>query len=55
MSMPFENPQAAKLEDESVLDTSTGKKVELVAEKAAEKQAKAEQKFDKENSTLFTK
>lgn len=55
MTMQFENPQAAKLEDQTALDASKGRKIELVAEKAAEKPAKTEQKFDKVNSTLFTK
>jgi hypothetical protein len=55
MPVQFENPQEKKLEDQTVQGTSTEKKVELVAEKAAEKSAKIEQKFDKENSSLFTR
>jgi hypothetical protein len=55
MPVQFENPQEKKLEDETVQGTSTEKKVELVAEKAAEKSTKIEQKFDKENSSLFTR
>jgi len=55
MTVQFENPQAAKLEDETTGGASTEKKINLVAEKAAEKSAKTEQKFDKENSALFTK
>jgi hypothetical protein len=55
MPVQFENPQEKKLEEETVQGTSTEKKVEVVAEKAAEKSAKIEQKFDKENSSLFTR
>jgi hypothetical protein len=55
MPVQFENPQEKKLEKETVLVASTEKEIELVAEKAAEKSAKTEQKFDKENSSLFTK
>jgi hypothetical protein len=55
MPVQFENPQEEKLEIETVLVASTEKEVELAAEKAAEKSAKTEQKFDKENSSLFTK
>ena len=54
MPVQFENPQEEKLKTETVQGTSTEKKVELVAEKAAEKSAKIEQKFDEENSSLFT-
>jgi hypothetical protein len=55
MPTQFENPQEVKVKTETVPGTSTEKKVELVAEKAAEKSAKIEQKFDKENSSLFTR
>jgi hypothetical protein len=55
MPVQFENPQEEKLKTETVQGTSTEKKVELVAEKAAEKSAKIEQKFDEENSSLFTR
>ena len=55
MPVQFENPQEEKLEKETVQGASTEKNVELVAEKAAEKSAKIEKKFDKENSSLFTR
>jgi hypothetical protein len=55
MPVQFENPQEKKLADETVQDASTEKKIDLVAEKAAEKATTTEQKFDKENSSLFTK
>jgi hypothetical protein len=55
MPTQFENPQEKKVEEETVLGASTVKKISLVTEKAAEKSAKTEQKFDKENSSLFTR
>jgi len=53
MPNQFENPEATKLEDETVADTTAQKKIERVADKAAAKPAKTEQKFDKEH-TIFS-
>jgi hypothetical protein len=55
MTSQYENPQAVKLEDEVISEASTTEKIDHVAEKAAEKSAKTAQKFDKENSTLFSR
>jgi hypothetical protein len=55
MSTQYENPQTAKLEDEVITDASTTKRIDHVAEKAAEKSSKTEQKYDKETSTIFSK
>jgi hypothetical protein len=55
MPKQFENPNAAKLESETASDASSEIKAELVAEKAAEKSSKTVQKFDRENSQLFSK
>jgi hypothetical protein len=55
MQTQFENPQEAKLKEETVTNDSTQKRVDHVAEKAAEKSTKTEQKFDKENSNIFSK
>jgi hypothetical protein len=55
MPEQFENPETTKLEDETVSDPSTQEKIDRVAEKAAEKPAKTEQKFDKDNNNLFSK
>jgi hypothetical protein len=55
MPQQFENPNAAKSEDKTPLDTSTEKKIERVAEKAAEKSTKTVQQFDNDNSQLFSK
>lgn len=49
----FENPEATKLEDETVAEGSADEKVERVAEKAARKSTKTEQEYDKEHD-LFT-
>jgi hypothetical protein len=43
------------LEDEVISEASTTEKIDHIAEKASEKSAKAEQKYDKENSIIFSK
>ena len=55
MPEQFENPEATKLEDETVSDATAAKTINRVAEEAATKAAKTEQKFDKDNSNLFSK
>ncbi|MGA3081595.1 MAG: hypothetical protein ABSD44_09455 [Terracidiphilus sp.] len=55
MPKQFENPNAAKLENETASDALSEKKIDLVAEKAAEKSSKTVQKFDRESSQLFSK
>jgi len=55
MPKQFENAETTKLEDEIVSDPSAQKRIERVADKAAQKPAKTEQKFDKENSSPFSK
>ncbi len=55
MSRQFENPAAAKVEHENISNASAKRKIDHVAETAAEKSSKTEQKFDKVNSTLFSK
>jgi hypothetical protein len=55
MTKQFENPQAANIDDKIAPKTSTEKKIDRVAEKAAEKPSKTEQEFDKSNSNLFSK
>jgi hypothetical protein len=55
MAEQFANPEATKLEDETAPDESVQEKVDRVADKLAGKPAKTEQKFDKENSNLFSK
>ncbi|MGB9407727.1 MAG: hypothetical protein WCA89_09325 [Terracidiphilus sp.] len=55
MTVQFENPEAKKLEDETVSSVLPQKKIERVAEKAAEKSTKAVQNYDKDNSKLFSK
>ena len=54
MSKQFENPQEQKVEDQTVSNESSGKRIDNIAEKAAEKASKTEQK--KENDLpLFSK
>jgi hypothetical protein len=54
MPKQFENPEAGKLEDETVLDAAAGKRIDRVAEKAAGKAAKTEQSYDQDH-TIFSK
>ena len=53
MFKQFENPEAAKLEDETAAKESVDEKIQQVAEEAAGKAAKTEQEFDKKH-TIFT-
>ena len=55
MTKQFENPEAAKLEEETISEASAQKKMDIIADKAAAKPAKTEQLFDKENNNLFSK
>ena len=53
MPNQFENPEAAKVDDETVLKESAKESIERVADDAAVKGAKTEQKFDKDHK-IFT-
>lgn len=53
MFKQFENPEAAKLQDEAATKESADEKIQHVAEKAAEKAAKTEQEYGKDH-TIFT-
>ena len=48
MPSQFENPQEEKVEDDTVSEESTAKRIENIAEKAAEKSSKTEQKSEKD-------
>jgi hypothetical protein len=52
MPNQFENPEAAKVADETVAKESERKSNEHVAEKAAVKGAKTEQKYDKDHEII---
>jgi hypothetical protein len=52
MPEQFENPNAKKLEDETISDASAGKRIDRVAEKAAEKASKTEKNYDKEHGVI---
>lgn len=54
MSEQFENPEATKLEDETISDPTAEKKIQHTAEKAAEKSSKTEQRYDQGHS-IFSK
>ena len=55
MANQFQNPVETKVENESTTDTSTQKKVEIIADKAAAKPAETQQKYDTDNNQLFSK
>jgi hypothetical protein len=52
MPEQFENPQAAKLEDETVSDETAQQRIDRAAEKAAQKSAHTVQKYDKEHTIV---
>jgi hypothetical protein len=53
MAEQFENPELAKAENDTVLDATTEKRIEHVAEKAAEKASHTEQSYDQGPTDLF--
>ena len=55
MAQQFQNPAETKVENETVNNSSSQKKIEKIADIAAEKPAKTEKKFDTDNSQLFSK
>jgi hypothetical protein len=55
MPKQFENSEATKVEDATIHDASAQTKIGRVADALAAKPAQTEQKFDKENSKLFSK
>ena len=54
MPEQFENPEETKVEDETVSDASAQKRIERVAEKAAEKSSHTEQRYD-QNHPIISK
>jgi hypothetical protein len=54
MPEQFENQQATKLEDDTASDATAEQRIEHVAEKAAEKSTKTEQRYD-EDHAVFSK
>jgi hypothetical protein len=52
MSKQFENPKAAKLEDDIVADPTKQEKIDRVADKAAAKPAKVQQKYDSDHTII---
>jgi hypothetical protein len=53
MAEQFENPEVTRLEDETVSDATAKKRIQRVAEKAAEKTSHTEQSYDKGSNDLF--
>jgi hypothetical protein len=54
MSQQFETPEESKVENETVSDASAEKRIDLVAEKAAEKASNREKNYDQEHG-IFSK
>ena len=54
MPNQIKNPQTKNVEDETVSDAAAEKRIDRVAEKAAGKAARTEQKYD-QNHTIFSK
>jgi hypothetical protein len=55
MAKQFQTPEETKVDNETATDTSAKQKVQNIADKAAAKPAKTEQKYDKENNQRFSK
>jgi hypothetical protein len=53
MAKQFENPEVTKIEGETISGATAQKRIEHVAEKAAEKASHAEQSYDQESNDLF--
>jgi hypothetical protein len=52
MPEQFENPEVTKLEDETVSEVAADKRIERVAEKAAEKASGTEQHYDRDHDLI---
>ena len=52
MANQFENPEATKLENETVADAESEKVIERIAEKAAEKASHTEKDYDQNHQIL---
>jgi hypothetical protein len=52
MPEQFENPEVIKLEDETVSDAAAQKRIERVAEKAAERPSRTEHEFDQDHQII---
>jgi hypothetical protein len=53
MAEQFENPEVTKLEDEIVSNATAKRRIERVADKAAEKASHTEQSYDQGSNDLF--
>ncbi|MGO9335934.1 MAG: hypothetical protein ACLPY1_00340 [Terracidiphilus sp.] len=54
MPEQFENSEVTKLEDQTISDATAEKRIERVADKAAEKSTTTEQRYDKDHN-IFSK
>lgn len=54
MPGPFENPEATELDNKTVSDATAQKRIERVAEKAAEKASHTEKAYEKDEKIFTT-
>jgi|HubBroStandDraft_1064217.scaffolds.fasta_scaffold65440_2 hypothetical protein len=54
MTGQFENKEATKLEDETISEATAEKRIEHVAERAAEKSTQTEHRYDRDHE-IFSK
>jgi hypothetical protein len=54
MPQQFESSKATKPEDETISDATAEKRIELLADKTAEKATKTEQRYDSDHN-IFSK
>jgi hypothetical protein len=52
MPEQFENPEVTKLEDETISDAVATKRLDHIAEKAAEKASHTEQRYDQDHQII---
>jgi hypothetical protein len=52
MPKQFENPEAERLENEIVSDTTEEKRIERVAQKAAEQASQTEKRYDSDHTII---
>jgi hypothetical protein len=52
MPKQFENPDAAKIENETVSDVTAEKRIDRVAEEAAEQASQREKRYDSDHTII---
>jgi hypothetical protein len=55
MTEQFQNPAEVKVEEQIASESTSKKKIDHIADEAAKKATKTEQKFDKDNQPIFSR